>query len=232
MGKKFIENLRSPQFREYLMRWDSVLRDGKFARVWKAFAQVCVWFLKASSYRSKRDFIWSFWNRFINKFACRKTIILNWNFNCFSAHISGAQLRIGEWFLMQFDVQYHWLLNSTGEFRLHAWRISKKTQKSSQERWQQVRKKKLKPCTTFKSQRSIIIDTLSISRLFHSALVLYSCVFMRFAWKVQPRNMLLFACHITNASAQTIQGGRFLAYHYGGGKKEQDEKEKQQLAAA
>lgn len=41
---------------------------------------------------------------------------------------------------------------------------------------------------------------------------------MRFAWKVQPRNMLLFACHFTNASAQTIQGGRFIGYHYLGGK--------------
>jgi mitochondrial pyruvate carrier 1 len=60
------------------------------------------------------------------------------------------------------------------------------------------------------------------------ALVLYSCVFMRFAWKVQPRNLLLFACHITNATAQGIQGGRFLNYHYGGGKKEEEKK----LAAA
>ena len=64
-----------------------------------------------------------------------------------------------------------------------------------------------------------------------SALVLYSCVFMRFAWKVQPRNMLLFACHFTNASAQSIQGGRFLAYHYGGGSKKDEEKQKE-LAAA
>lgn len=41
---------------------------------------------------------------------------------------------------------------------------------------------------------------------------------MRFAWKVKPQNMLLFACHFTNASAQTIQGGRFVGYHYLGGK--------------
>jgi mitochondrial pyruvate carrier 1 len=41
---------------------------------------------------------------------------------------------------------------------------------------------------------------------------------MRFAWKVQPRNMLLFACHFTNASAQSIQAGRFVGYHYFGGK--------------
>lgn len=41
---------------------------------------------------------------------------------------------------------------------------------------------------------------------------------MRFAWKVQPRNLLLFACHFTNASAQSLQGGRFIGYHYLGGK--------------
>lgn len=52
---------------------------------------------------------------------------------------------------------------------------------------------------------------------------------MRFAWKVQPRNMLLFACHFTNASAQGIQGGRFLGYHYGGGAKREEEEKKQQL---
>ncbi|XP_072755628.1 mitochondrial pyruvate carrier 1-like isoform X2 [Anoplolepis gracilipes] len=39
-------------------------------------------------------------------------------------------------------------------------------------------------------------------------------VFMRFAWKVQPRNLLLLACHITNAGAQFTQGYRFLDYHH------------------
>lgn len=36
---------------------------------------------------------------------------------------------------------------------------------------------------------------------------------MRFAWKVQPRNLLLFACHITNFTAQGLQGSRFVTYH-------------------
>ena len=53
---------------------------------------------------------------------------------------------------------------------------------------------------------------------------------MRFAWKVQPRNMLLFACHFTNASAQAVQGGRFIGYNYLGGKeaalKEEEKKRK------
>ena len=38
------------------------------------------------------------------------------------------------------------------------------------------------------------------------------------AWRVQPRNYLLFACHATNATAQMIQGGRFVNYWYMGGK--------------
>ena len=31
-----------------------------------------------------------------------------------------------------------------------------------------------------------------------SALCVYSLLFMRFAWEVQPRNYLLFACHACN----------------------------------
>jgi len=46
------------------------------------------------------------------------------------------------------------------------------------------------------------------------ALCLYSALFMRFAWKVQPRNLLLLACHITNFTAQGVQGTRFVKYHF------------------
>ncbi|XP_063974887.1 mitochondrial pyruvate carrier 1-like [Diachasmimorpha longicaudata] len=46
------------------------------------------------------------------------------------------------------------------------------------------------------------------------ALTLYSLVFMRFAFKVQPRNLLLFSCHFTNMGAQLTQGMRFINYHY------------------
>lgn len=45
-----------------------------------------------------------------------------------------------------------------------------------------------------------------------SALCCYSLLFMRFAYKVQPRNWLLFACHLTNESAQLIQGGRLIKF--------------------
>lgn len=53
-------------------------------------------------------------------------------------------------------------------------------------------------------------------------------IFMRFAWRVQPRNYLLFACHATNATAQLIQEGRFVNYWYMGGR----EKKRPDLVAA
>ncbi|RVE41122.1 hypothetical protein evm_014228 [Chilo suppressalis] len=65
-------------------------------------------------------------------------------------------------------------------------------------------------------------DPSFISGKMTFALTLYSLMFMRFAWKVQPRNLLLFACHFTNVGAQLTQGTRFLNYHYiqGADKKE------------
>lgn len=57
-------------------------------------------------------------------------------------------------------------------------------------------------------------DPKIISGKMTAALAVYSLVFMRFAWKVQPRNLLLLACHITNEAAQLTQGARFLNYHY------------------
>ncbi len=38
------------------------------------------------------------------------------------------------------------------------------------------------------------------------------------AWRVQPRNYLLFACHTTNTLAQSVQDVRFLNYWYNGGR--------------
>lgn len=51
-----------------------------------------------------------------------------------------------------------------------------------------------------------------------TALACYSMVFMRFAWRVQPRNYLLFACHLTNATAQSVQEFRFVNYWHMGGR--------------
>ncbi|KAI0257120.1 hypothetical protein BJV78DRAFT_12881 [Lactifluus subvellereus] len=61
-------------------------------------------------------------------------------------------------------------------------------------------------------------DEEVISGSMTSALAAYSMVFMRFAWKVEPRNYLLFACHATNATAQLTQGYRFVNYWHRGGK--------------
>lgn len=47
---------------------------------------------------------------------------------------------------------------------------------------------------------------------------------MRFAWRVIPRNYLLFACHATNAAAQTVQELRYINYwHFGGREKKHPE---------
>ncbi len=58
----------------------------------------------------------------------------------------------------------------------------------------------------------MMIDRLNLIYLI-SALSLYSLLFMRFAWMVQPRNYLLLACHATNEACQLIQGGRFIQYY-------------------
>eukprot|EP00741_Cyanophora_paradoxa_P017730 tig00000203_g17124.t1 len=51
-----------------------------------------------------------------------------------------------------------------------------------------------------------------ISGPMTSALCVYSLLFMRFAWKVQPRNMLLFACHGSNEAVQLYQLSRKIKY--------------------
>ncbi|XP_004588035.2 mitochondrial pyruvate carrier 1-like protein [Ochotona princeps] len=56
-----------------------------------------------------------------------------------------------------------------------------------------------------------------ISGRMTTALIFYSLIFMRFAYRVQPRNLLLLACHSANVTLQSIQASRYLAYHYGGG---------------
>ncbi|CAG9120831.1 pyruvate transporter mpc1 [Plutella xylostella] len=67
-------------------------------------------------------------------------------------------------------------------------------------------------------------DPSFISGKMTLALTFYSMMFMRFAWRVQPRNMLLFACHFTNECAQLTQGARFINYHYIEGPKPVEEK--------
>ncbi|XP_060820956.1 mitochondrial pyruvate carrier 1 [Bombus pascuorum] len=57
-------------------------------------------------------------------------------------------------------------------------------------------------------------DPKFISGKMTLALCLYSAMFMRFALKVEPRNLLLFACHFVNEGAQITQSVRFIKYHY------------------
>uniref|UniRef100_A0A673UAG6 Mitochondrial pyruvate carrier n=1 Tax=Suricata suricatta TaxID=37032 RepID=A0A673UAG6_SURSU len=58
-----------------------------------------------------------------------------------------------------------------------------------------------------------------ISGRMTTALILYSMAFMRFAYRVQPRNLLLLACHGTNIVAQSVQAGRLITHCYGSGTK-------------
>ncbi|XP_007645032.1 mitochondrial pyruvate carrier-like protein [Cricetulus griseus] len=72
------------------------------------------------------------------------------------------------------------------------------------------------PLAAFKDMRAspdIISGRMTI------ALIFYSMAFMRFAYRVQPRNYLLLACHFSNVVAQSIQGSRFVAHYYLGGAK-------------
>lgn len=61
------------------------------------------------------------------------------------------------------------------------------------------------------------------------SLSLYSILFMRFAWLVQPRNYILFACHGFNEVVQITQLGRKLKYD-SEQNPEQFERSKKQIA--
>ena len=55
-----------------------------------------------------------------------------------------------------------------------------------------------------------------------SVLCVYSVLFMRFAWVIQPRNQILFACHFCNECVQLNQLRRWGTWAY---LEEQDQKE-------
>mmetsp|Transcript_6811 Transcript_6811/g.9227 ORF Transcript_6811/g.9227 Transcript_6811/m.9227 type:complete len:109 (+) Transcript_6811:74-400(+) len=63
-----------------------------------------------------------------------------------------------------------------------------------------------------------------ISGGMQTALCVYSGLFMRFAWMVQPRNYILLSCHMANEGVQSYNLSRWLNYTYGG------EKEQKELA--
>ncbi|KAL0490314.1 mitochondrial pyruvate carrier 1 [Acrasis kona] len=53
-----------------------------------------------------------------------------------------------------------------------------------------------------------------ISLSMSTAMVLYSALFMRFALRVQPRNLLLFTCHAANETIQLYHWSRAVKYNY------------------
>jgi mitochondrial pyruvate carrier 1 len=52
-----------------------------------------------------------------------------------------------------------------------------------------------------------------ISPNMQTALCIYSLLFMRFAWRVQPRNYLLLACHACNETVQAYNLQRWVQWH-------------------
>ena len=52
----------------------------------------------------------------------------------------------------------------------------------------------------------------NISKNMTCVMIMYSCFFMRFACRVQPRNLLLFSCHFSNASMQSFLLSRKLRW--------------------
>ena len=53
-----------------------------------------------------------------------------------------------------------------------------------------------------------------ISTNMTAAMCVYSLLFMRFAWEVQPRNYLLLACHACNETVQASNLYRNLQWKY------------------
>ncbi|XP_068921773.1 mitochondrial pyruvate carrier 1-like protein [Petaurus breviceps papuanus] len=68
------------------------------------------------------------------------------------------------------------------------------------------------PLAAFKDMRA---SPEIISGRMTMALIFYSLAFMRFAYRVQPRNWLLMWCHGTNVVAQSLQARRYMQYHQG-----------------
>ena len=54
-----------------------------------------------------------------------------------------------------------------------------------------------------------------ISPNMTAAMCVYSLLFMRFAWAIQPRNYILFACHLSNEAVQLNQMRRYVGWKNG-----------------
>lgn len=85
------------------------------------------------------------------------------------------------------------------------------------------------------NQGSAIYDAFQqgpevISLTMTPVLIVYSCLFARWAMVVQPRNLFLASCHVTNVAAQSNQMRRALEYKINNGQ-EDEVKEMVQKAA-
>jgi mitochondrial pyruvate carrier 1 len=54
---------------------------------------------------------------------------------------------------------------------------------------------------------------LTLAGVAAAAMCIYSCLFMRFAWMVQPRNYILLACHASNETVQLYQFSRWYRWY-------------------
>eukprot|EP01112_Ceratiomyxa_fruticulosa_P009961 TRINITY_DN2614_c0_g1_i1.p1 TRINITY_DN2614_c0_g1~~TRINITY_DN2614_c0_g1_i1.p1 ORF type:complete len:109 (+),score=15.52 TRINITY_DN2614_c0_g1_i1:384-710(+) len=55
-------------------------------------------------------------------------------------------------------------------------------------------------------------DPENVSGAMTTALCVYSGLFMRFAWRVKPRNYLLLVCHMANETVQLYHLQRKIRY--------------------
>ncbi|GAX84360.1 hypothetical protein CEUSTIGMA_g11782.t1 [Chlamydomonas eustigma] len=53
----------------------------------------------------------------------------------------------------------------------------------------------------------------TVSPNMTGTMCIYSCLFMRFAWVVQPRNYLLLTCHMCNEAVQQYQLYRWYSWY-------------------
>ncbi|KAK1827186.1 upf0041 domain-containing protein [Podospora conica] len=78
------------------------------------------------------------------------------------------------------------------------------------------------PVSNFGIPLAAVADTQKSPELISGkmtfALTIYSATFMRYSLAVQPKNYLLFGCHLINEASQLTQGYRYINWHHWGGK--------------
>ncbi|KAJ5090737.1 Mitochondrial pyruvate carrier 1 [Penicillium argentinense] len=81
------------------------------------------------------------------------------------------------------------------------------------------------PVSNFGIPFAAVMDTQKdpeiISGTMTGCLLVYAATFMRYSLAITPKNYLLFACHMTNFGAQSVQAYRYLNYWNWGGRESQ-----------